>query len=253
MRVAVAGGTGVVGQHVVRVLNELGHTPVVLARSAGVDLVTGAGLAAALTGAGAVIDVATIRTRSAEKSESFFRAVTTHLLREGLAAGVSHYVALSIVGIDRVPLGYYAEKVLQEALIAQGALPWTVLRASQFHEFSAQIYEELKVGPVVVIPRMKTQPVAAREVGVRLVELALAPAAARVVDLAGPQEEELVAMVRSYARVVRAPGTVLGVPLPGALGRAMRNGTLLPGVGTMLGEQTFAEWLQLTKGPPPPI
>ena len=84
----------------------------------------------------------------------------------------------------------------------------------------------------------------AREVAVRLVELALAPAAARVADLAGPREEQLVAMVRSYVRAVGAPGTVLGLPLPGALGRAMRDGTLLPGVGAMLGKQTFAEWLQ---------
>jgi uncharacterized protein YbjT (DUF2867 family) len=245
MKIAVAGGTGAVGRHVVDVVRETGHEPVVLTRSTGVDLVTGAGLADALSGVDVVIDVASVRTVSAAASGAFFGAVTRNLLPAGTAAGARHHVALSIVGVDDAPHSYYAGKVLQEQLVEAGPVPWTILRATQFHEFAAQLHARMKLGPVVVVPAMQTQPVAAREVAERLVALAVAAPAGRVADLAGPRVERMSDLVRRWAVAAGRRGRVVEVPLPGAYGRAMRDGTLLARPGSDLGVQTFDEWLGL--------
>ncbi|MEV7228748.1 SDR family oxidoreductase [Polymorphospora sp. NPDC051019] len=245
MRIAVAGGTGAVGRHVVDVLRERGHEAVVLARSTGVDLVAGTGLAATLGGVRAVVDVTSVSTRSAEVAERFFRAVTTNLL----TAGVRHLLVLSIVGIDRAPFGYYAGKVAQERLVANGGQPWTILRATQFHEFATQIYRQLRFGPLTLIPTMRSQPVAAREVAQRLVDLAEGEPVGRATDLGGPREEMMADLVRAYARSVGARGPVIQFPLPGAFGRAMRDGALVAGPAAEHGTQTFAEWLARRPAP----
>ncbi len=144
MKVAVAGGTGLVGRYVVEELGAAGHEPVVLSRSRGVDLVAGgAGLDAALDGVDAVVDVSNVTTTSARKSVAFFDAVGRNLLDAGERAGVRHHVVLSIVGIDRVGLGYYRGKLRQEDVVRGGSLPWSVLRATQFHEFAGQTLERV--------------------------------------------------------------------------------------------------------------
>lgn len=242
MKLAVAGGTGTVGVHVVEVARERGHEVVVLSRSAGVDLVSGSGLPDALSGVDAVIDVASTQTISAKESTAFFAAVTRNLLTAGGAAGIGHHVALSIVGIDKAPYAYYAGKVEQERLVRAGAVPWTILRATQFHEFAAQIRSQTSFGPLTVVPRMVSQPIAAREVAERLIDLAERPPAGRVADLGGPREERMAKMVRRYARAIGARGPVLEVPLPGAYGRAMRDGTLVTTQDSDHGLQTFDQW-----------
>ena len=242
MKLAVAGGTGTVGVHVVEVARERGHEVVVLSRSAGVDLVTGSGLSDALSGVDAVVDVASTQTISAKESTAFFAAVTRNLLAAEGAAGIGHHVALSIVGIDKAPYAYYAGKVEQERLVRAGAVPWTILRATQFHEFAAQIRSQTSFGPLTVVPRMVSQPIAAREVAERLIDLAERPPAGRVADLGGPREERMAKMVRRYARAIGARGPVLEVPLPGAYGRAMRDGTLVTTQDSDHGLQTFDQW-----------
>lgn len=244
MSIAVAGGTGAVGRHVVDRLLELGHEPVVLTRSAGHDLVTGSGLEAALAAVDAVIDVASVQTQSAEKSRDFFGAVTRNLLAAETAAGVRHHVALSIVGSDRSPEGYYAGKVLQEQLVEAGPVPWTILRATQFYEFAEQMLGQTTFGPIALMPKTRAQPIAAREVAVRLVELAIAQPAGRARDLAGPREERMADLARRWLRATGQRTRVIEFPLPGAFGRALRDGTLLPAAGRAdLGTQTFDEWL----------
>ena len=243
MKIAVAGGTGTVGRHVVDVVRERGDEPIALARSTGVDLVTGVGLAGALEGVDTVIDVASVQTLSDAASRDFFGAVTRTLLAAEVAAGVRHHVALSIVGVDDAPHGYYAGKVLQEELVMAGPVPWTILRATQFHEFAGQVFDAAKVGPLVLVPRMRSQPVAAREVAERLVALAVAEPAGRANDLAGPREERMAEMTRRWAATTGRRGRVLEVPLPGAYGRALRDGTVLARPGSDIGMQTFEEWL----------
>jgi uncharacterized protein YbjT (DUF2867 family) len=243
MRIAVAGGTGAVGRHVVEAARERGHEAVVLSRSQGVDLVSREGVVEAVRAADAVVDVASVQTRDSTASEQFFGSVTRGLLDAERRESVGHHVVLSIVGIDAAPEGYYAGKVLQERLVVEGRVPWTILRATQFHEFAQQIHGAVTVGPVTLVPRMRSQPVAAREVAERLVALVEAGPSGRVADLGGPQEKRMVDMVRAYARRAGMRGPVVQVPLPGAFGRAMRDGSLLTGPGADRGRQTFDEWL----------
>jgi len=248
MKLAVAGGTGTVGVHVVEVARERGHDVVVLSRSAGIDLVSGSGLSDALSGIDAVIDVASTQTISAKESTAFFAAVTSNLLTAETEAGVDHHLALSIVGIDRAPHAYYAGKVEQERIVRAGTVPWTILRATQFHEFAGQIRAQMSFGPVSIIPKMVSQPIAAREVAERLIDLAEQSPAGRVADLGGPREERMAEMVRRGARAIGARGLVLEIPIPGAYGRAMRDGTLVTTTDSDHGRQTFDEWLAVRTG-----
>jgi len=130
MRIAVAGGTGLVGRYVVDELVAAGHEPVVLARSRGVDLISGAGLDAAMTGVEAVVDVSNLQTTSGKKAISFFESVGRNLLGAESREGVRHHVALSIVGLERVGLGYYKGKLRQEEVVAKdGSTPVMSFRA----------------------------------------------------------------------------------------------------------------------------
>ncbi len=225
-----------------------GHETVILARSRGIDLTTGTGLDDALGGADVVVDVSNVSTLKADVSTRFFEGTTRTLLAAEERAGVERHVALSIVGVDRAPYDYYAGKRAQEVAIEAGSVPWTILRATQFHEFAGQIHATAKAGPLHLAPKMRTQPVAAREVASRLVDLAEAPARGGYLELAGPREESLVDMVRRWARASGHRGWIPGVALPGRFGKAQRDGTLLPGDGAEIGTETFTAWLQRTTG-----
>jgi uncharacterized protein YbjT (DUF2867 family) len=247
MRIAVAGGTGWIGKLVVEAVRARGDTPVVIARSAGVDVLTGAGLDAAVDGAGAVIDVTNLMTTSGAKAAAFFATATANLLAAGRLAGVTHHVALSIVGVDRVALGYYRAKRRQEELVLAGPVPATVLRATQFHEFAAQMLGNA-VGPLVPVPRMLTQPVAAREVAEALARLAAGRAQGMAAEMAGPQVLAMAPLVRRVARARRSRRLVVTVPVPGAAGKALAGGGLLPTGDGPRGTETFDVWLASAAG-----
>jgi uncharacterized protein YbjT (DUF2867 family) len=241
-KIAVAGGTGLVGRYVVAVLRARGHEPVVLARSTGVDLTTGAGLDRALDGCAAVVDVSNVTTTRRAVAEAFFDAATTHLVDAAARAGAGHLVALSIVGIDDVDLGYYAGKRRQEQVVRAGAVPWTVLRATQFHEFAGQYAGGLR-GPVVVVPSMLSRPVAAQEVADRLVGLATGLPLGDTTPIAGPATLRLADMVRGWCRATGRRALVVPVRLPGAAGRAAAGGALVPAAPFDAGTRTFGEYL----------
>lgn len=242
MQIAVAGGTGWLGRLVVEAAQEGGHTTAVISRATGVDLTTGTGLARVLEGAEAVIDVSNVTTVSAKKSIGFFTAATGHLIESGRAAGVRHHVAVSIIGVDRVGFGYYQGKLRQEQLVLDGAVGASVLRAAQFHEFAAQMVERFK-GPFVPVPRMLSQPVAAREVAQALVRLAEQEPVGLAPDLAGPEELEMSQMVRRLLKARGSTRLVIGLPMPGKVGKQMAGGGLLPTSPGPRGTQTYAEWL----------
>ncbi|WP_418275476.1 SDR family oxidoreductase [Isoptericola jiangsuensis] len=243
MRIAVAGATGTAGRHVVDVAVEHGHDVVPLTRSSGVDLTTGDGLAERLTGVDAVIDVANAPVQ--KQAEAFFGAVTRHLLAGEREAGVGHHVALSIIGIDDVPWGYFLGKVRQERLLTGADQPWSLLRAAQFHEFAEQALGFARLGPVCMVPRMRSQPVAAREVAQALVALAEQGPTGRVPDLAGPEVHLMHDLARRFSRARGLGRRVVPVPLPGAAGRRMRDGSLTAADDptAVLGRTTFTTWL----------
>lgn len=194
-----------------------------------------------------------LTTRASEDAEAFFGGVTRSLLAAEAEARVSNHVVLSIIGIDKVPTGYYTGKQLQERLVPEGNRPWSILRATQFFELAEQALSFATVGPFSLVPAMRSQPVAAREVAGALVGLAEAGPSGRVADLAGPE----VFMVHRLAREVsRARGLgrrVVPVRLPGAAGRGLRDGSLTPDTSAVLGTTTFAEWLagRSTRDRPP--
>ncbi|MFC7546886.1 SDR family oxidoreductase [Plantactinospora sp. GCM10030261] len=242
MRMAVAGGTGVVGRLVVERARAAGHEVVVISRSHGVDLTTGAGLDEALTEVSAVIDVSNIATLNRSVAIRFFEATTRTLLDAEQRCGVGHHVVLSIVGVDRVGLGYYQAKRRQEDLVLTGPVPATVLRATQFFEFAIQSLTRFP-GPVAVVPRMRTQPVAAVEVATELVRLAEEPAVGRAADLAGPEVMMMSSAARRVATVRGPHKVVLTGPWPSAAGRSMASGGLLPTGPGPRGTLRFDEWL----------
>lgn len=243
MKIAIAGGTGTVGRHVVEAAREAGHEPIVLTRSTGVDITTGAGLADVIRGAGAVIDLANMTTTSAKKSTRFFEAATGNLLAAERETGVGHHVALSIIGAAKAPAGYNAGKAAQERLIMAEPGRWSLLRGSQLHEFVPQLLSQGRLGPLQLVPIMRIQPVSAAEVGAELVAIAEAGPSGLVADLAGPREETFGGLARRYLAATGTPRRVVSYPFPGKYGRALRDGTLLPGKDARRGRQTFDEWL----------
>ncbi|GAB2989145.1 SDR family oxidoreductase [Nocardioides montaniterrae] len=247
MRVAVAGGTGVVGRLVVEELRRQRFEAVVLSRSTGQDLTTGAGLDDALDGVHAVIDCSNVVATAAKKSVAFFEAATRNLLEAEERADVGHHVVLSIVGADRVSFGYYAGKVRQEQLAMAGPIPTTVLRATQFHEFPGQLLERMK-GPVAVIPKMQSQTVAAAEVAAHLVDLALGRPLGMTDEMAGPEVHQMPDLARQVVAARGESRRVVPLRLPGRAGGQMARGDLLPTGHVVTGRQTFAEWLTGQQG-----
>jgi len=241
-RIAVAGGTGTVGRHVVEAVRAAGREPVVLSRSTGVDLRTGTGLDEALSDVDAVVDVTNTVTQRRREAVAFFTATTTHLLAAAAHAGVRHLVVLSIVGVDVVDTGYYAGKLAQERLALAGTVPVSVLRCTQFHEFVPQVLSAVP-GPVALVPAMRTQPVAAREAAEHVVEIATGPAVGRAPELAGPEVHELPDLARRYLRARGQRRLVVPLRGPVAASRAAVGGALLPTGPGPRGTLRFDAWL----------
>src|SRR5262245_4812475 len=194
-KIAVTGATGRVGRHVVEVLGERGHEGVAISRSTGVDVVAGAGLAAALAGVKTVIDTATGASPDKDEATEFFEASAQNLQQLGERAGVERIVLVSIIGVDRFTAGYLAAKRRQEQALTEGAVPVRILRAAQFHEFVAQVVDWGSQDGVSYVPDVRTQLVAARTVAEALVDLATLPVAtetAPIPEIAGPRAESFV-------------------------------------------------------------
>jgi uncharacterized protein YbjT (DUF2867 family) len=241
MRIAVAGGTGTVGRHVVAQAREAGHEVVVLSPSAGVDARTGEGLADALKGADAVIDVTNPKTIQQGPATEFWTEVARALQRTGAEQGVAHIVTLSIVGTDKTSFGYYAAKLEHERAAASGPVPSTVMRATQLHELPAQLIAlTRRDSQAHVLDMRPVQTVAARTVGEVLVEVAEAAPRGRAADLAGPQKGKLVDLARAFVErrheaitVIPDADSVAGIP----------RGALLPENDARIQGPAFAEWL----------
>lgn len=243
MKIAVVGGSGTVGREVVARGIVRGHDAVSVSRATGADAVTGAGLDEAFAGADAVIDVVSIGTLKASAATAFFEKASENILASALRQGVGHVVLLSIVGIDRNPYGYYAGKLAQEAVYENSAAPWSIVRATQFHEFAEQVAAQARIGPIQLAPRARVQPIAAADVAEHLLTLAESTARGWSTDIAGPQEEQLDDMIRSWAAKERGRGPVLAVSLPTAQMRGMRKGLGLPRKDALRLGPTFEEWL----------
>lgn len=243
MRVAVVGATGRIGQHTVAALRRDGHDAVRISRSAGVDAYAGDGLAEALAGVDAVIDTSNTGAQDEAEVVDFFTTVTHNLLTAEQSAGVAHHVLLSIVGIDRGQQNpHYSGKRAQEQVVVDGPVPWTIVRATQFHDFAAMVAGWTEHDGVAPIAPLLVQPIAPGDVGDVLAEVAAGAPANDRIDVAGPQTEDLVDMAR---RTFAARGhEVRLVPTwRGPFAVSMAGEVLLPGPDARIAPTTFEEWL----------
>jgi uncharacterized protein YbjT (DUF2867 family) len=189
MKITVIGASGLIGTKVVDLLTAEGHEVVAASRSSGVDVLTGDGLAQALSGADALVDVTNSPSFDDDPVMEFFTTSTTNLVAAAKAAGVGHYVALSIVGVDGLPdSGYMRAKVVQETIITESGVPYTILRATQFAEFTDAITDSMTVGDEVRVPDALIQPVAANDVARNVARAAAAEPLGGIVNIGGPDK-----------------------------------------------------------------
>jgi len=248
IRIAVVGATGRVGKHVARVLEERGHQVVPISRSAGVDVVTGEGLADALDGVEVIIDVSSTPSPEQAAATEFFTTTARNLHEAGQKTGVRRMVVVSIIGIDGSTTGYNAAKLVHEKEALAGPIPTQIVRAAQFNEFVAELVGWGTQGEVAYVPVMRTQLVAAGTVAEKLVEVATAaalpPADAPYPEIAGPRAENLVDAARLLATRQGSPSRVEEVSDPANPDRDLyENGAFLPGPHATLAGPTYAEWL----------
>ncbi|MEU6716822.1 NAD(P)H-binding protein [Nonomuraea sp. NPDC046802] len=243
MRIAVAGATGNIGSLTVAALQRGGHDVVSISRSLGVDLMSGEGLDDALKGVEAVVDVTNAPAVDRDKTVAYFTTTTRNLQAAEERAGVRHHVLLSIVGISTIEGNpHYAGKREQERLVAEGPVPWTIVPATQFHDFAAMVTSWTEQDGVATIAPLLVQPIAPADVADILAEIAVGEPRGRYADVAGPETQDLVDMAR---RTNQARGRqVKLVPTwSGLFGTEMAGDVLLPGEGARLAPTTFDDWL----------
>lgn len=243
MRIAVAGATGKVGTLTVAALERNGHDVVRISRSLGVDLSTGDRLDQALAGVEAIVDATNGPAIDRAETVAYFGTATRNLLAAEERAAVSHHVLLSIVGIHRIEgNAHYAGKREQERLVAAGPVPWTIVPATQFHDFAAMAASWTEQDGVATIAPLLVQPIAPEDVAEVLAEIATGEPRGRYVDVAGPEPQDLVDMARR-TNEARGREVKLVPTWSTVFGPEMAGDVLLPGEGARIAPTTFAEWL----------
>ena len=245
MKLVIIGGTGLIGSKLVAMLKGLGHEAVPAAPNTGVNTLTGEGLAEALQGAAVVVDVSNSPSFEEAAVLQFFTTSTRNLLTHAATAGVRHYVALSVVGTDRIPDSpYLRAKHAQEALIAGGGLPYTIVRATQFYEFVTRIADEATDGATVRLPAVLIQPMAADEVARAVGHAAVGAPVNGVIEVAGPQPFRFNDLIRQGLRASNDPREVVVDPHARYFGAELGERSLIPVGNAQLGEVRFEQWLE---------
>ncbi|MEV6083832.1 SDR family oxidoreductase [Streptomyces parvulus] len=241
MRIAVIGGTGLIGSQVVDKLNAAGHEAVPHSLSTGVDVISGQGVAQAVAGADVVVNLTNSPTFD-DASPDFFRTSMDNLLTAAHEAGTGHFVVLSIVGVDKVPeLDYYRAKVVQEELLRSGPVPYSIVRATQFMEFMDAVLTWTADGDTVRLPATPIQPIAAKDVAEAVAQVALGAPLNGIREVGGPEVfalDELGRMTLSRKGDAR---TVVTDPTAGMF--AAVKGDVLTDMNAHLAPTRYADWL----------
>jgi uncharacterized protein YbjT (DUF2867 family) len=244
MKIVVIGGTGLIGHNVVANLSEHGHDAVAAAPSTGVNTITGDGLKEVLRDADVVVDVSNSPSFADDDVLKFFLTSTGNLLEAARDAGVGHYVALSIVGIDRATeLGYYRAKLAQENKIRESGLNYSIVRATQFLEFALGSADSSTVDGVVRLPDLRVQPIAAKEVAAAVARTAAGEPTNGIREIAGPETFGLDEWIRTVLAAHADPRTVITDPTAPFFGGVPGKTSLLPGPDAELASTTLADWL----------
>ncbi len=244
MRVAVVGATGRIGSLTVAALERDGHEAVRISRTDGVDVISGAGLDAALVGVDAVIDASSTTATAEADTVAFFTTATQNLLAAEQRAGVGHHVALSITNIDRVAgNGHYAGKRAQEATVASGPIPWTIVPATQFHDFPEMVVGWTERDGVARIAPLLLQPIAPADVAAILARVATGAPQGRHRDIAGPDTHDMVDMARRTLAARGREVRLVASWTDAVFDVSMSGEVLIAGPDAELGPTTFDDWL----------
>jgi uncharacterized protein YbjT (DUF2867 family) len=242
MKISVIGATGLIGSKVVDLLKGGGHDVVAASRASGADVLTGEGLADALAGADVLVDLTNSPSFDDDPVMDFFTRSSANLAAAAEQAGVGHYVALSIVGVDGLPeSGYMRAKVVQEQTIAESGLPYTIVRATQFQEFAAGIVGSLDAGDEVRAPDALIQPIAADDVAAEVARVAVAVPLNGVVNVGGPDKIAFADLARTVLAKQGTDKTVVVDPQATYFGTRLQQNSLVTGNGANLGTVRFTD------------
>jgi uncharacterized protein YbjT (DUF2867 family) len=244
MKLVIIGGTGLIGSRLVTRLREHGHEAVPASPDTGVNTLTGEGLAEALQGASVVVDVSNSPSFEDKAVMEFFTTSTRNLLKAASAAGVTHYVALSVAGTERLSeSGYFRAKTAQEQLIKESSIPYSIVHATQFFEFIKNIAAAATDGNTVRLAPVLIQPMAADDVAKAVGRIAVGTPVNGVVEVAGPEQFRLDELIRKGLSARQDPREVVVDPHARYFGAELGERTLIPAADARLGEIHFQEWL----------
>ena len=244
MKLVIIGGTGLIGSKLVPKLRERGYDAVAASPDTGVNTLTGEGLAEVLQGASVVVDVSNSPSFEDTAVMEFFTTSTRNLLKAAGAAGVTHYVALSVVGTERLSeSGYFRAKTAQEQLIKESSIPHSIVHATQFFEFIKNIAAAATDGNTVRLAPVLIQPMAADDVAKAVGRIAVGTPVNGVVEVAGPEQFRLDELIRKGLSARQDPREVVVDPHARYFGAELGERTLIPAADARLGEIHFQEWL----------
>jgi uncharacterized protein YbjT (DUF2867 family) len=248
MNITVIGASGLIGSKLVKLLQQEGHDVVAASLASGVNTLTGEGLAEALTGAQVVVDVTNSPSFEDKAVLDFFTTSGHNIVAAEVKAGVTHHVALSVVGTERLQeSGYFRAKLAQEKLIRESPIPYTILHATQFFEFLGSIAKSGTDGQTVHLSPALVQPIAADDVATTLADVAVNPPVNGMVEVAGPQRYSLAELVQCYLTKTGDTRRVLVDANARYYGARLDEQTLTPGAHTRLGATNFEMWFRTFK------
>jgi uncharacterized protein YbjT (DUF2867 family) len=244
MKLVVIGGTGLIGSKLVARLREQEHEAVAASPESGVNTLTGQGLAEALDGASVVVDVSNSPSFEDDAVMDFFTTSTRNLIKAATEAGVRHYVALSVVGTDRLSeSGYFRAKTAQESLITASSIPYSIVHATQFFEFVTRIAAAATEGNAVRLAPVLIQPMSADDVARAVGRVAVGAPVNGVVEVAGPEQFRLDELVREGLHARHDAREVIPDPKARYFGARLHERSLMPADDARLGSVRFREWL----------
>lgn len=251
MKIVVIGGTGLIGSKLVQRLQAEGHDVIAASPASGVNTVTGEGLAEVLDGAQIVVDVANSPSFEDKAVMEFFQSSGRNLLAAEAAAGVTHHVALSVVGTDRLQgSGYFRAKFAQEKLIKEASIPYTIVHSTQFFEFMFGIAQSGAQGDKVHLSPAMMQPIYSDDVADALVDFVLGKPLDGMAEIAGPEPIRISDAVEKYMRQIGDNREIVVDSQTPYFGVRLDDKTLMPSEGARLGKTLFSEWVK-TATPPP--
>jgi uncharacterized protein YbjT (DUF2867 family) len=244
MKIVVIGGTGLIGSQVVADLRSAGHEVIAASPNTGVNAVTGKGLAEAMQGARVVVDVANSPSFADDAAMDFFVRAGRNLAAAEKEAGVTHHVALSVVGTELLlDSGYFRAKLAQEELIASAGVPWTVVRATQFFEFVGTIAGAALIDGVARVTSASIQPIASADVAAKVAEAALAEPRNGMIEIAGPERLPMVDLVRRHFDGIGETRDVIADDTAPYFGVVLEDRWLTPAGPAWLSERRYGDWL----------